>query len=256
MRFQQENRVGRHQTQIGPQGGTGVVHELVNREGPAQFMDDGADGFEGGQQHGGRDHASAGPQQAGAGQEDWGRGAAAEEDMRGSDGAGFGALRIVRPGRGCLGRFPHAVVQEIFEGRLGHLDQPCAGPGDVVPDLRRPPPFDAVRSTPLTVLSAVGLVLRILLGDASQRIGTLQIGSPDPRLIGGAPYLLALDPEGRDSLVMRPRRILFLKLMLRALWVSACYAVTRRRAAEGWRKSLPFLRSRARWRREFAQGRD
>lgn len=171
--------------------------------------------------------------------------------------ASLRAVADFRAGPDFALKLAASVRHRALSAELERLPMPDrARPGEDLSDLRRPPPFDAVRSTPLTVLSAVRLVLRVLLGDASQRIGTLQIGSPDPRLIGGAPYLLALDPEGRDSLVMRPRRILFLKLMLRALWVSACYAVTRRRAAEGWRKSLPFLRSRARWRREFAQGRD
>ena len=139
---------------------------------------------------------------------------------------------------------------------LDRLPQPDrAGEGEDLSGMRRPAPFDATRSAPLTVVAAVWLVVRILIGVPSQRIGTLQIGSPDPRLIMGDAYLLALDPEARQSLVMRPRRMLFLKLMLRAIWVAGSYGIRRRACAGKWRKSLPSLRSRARWNWEFEQGR-
>ncbi len=122
--------------------------------------------------------------------------------------------------------------------------------------LRHPAAYDVAASRALTVLSALALLLRILVVPLSRQIATLQIGSPDPRAIGGAPYLLALEPQGRRCLVMVPRKPLFLRLLARALWLSLRYGLTRQKAAMTWRERLPALRDRAYWAREFGQAGD
>ncbi len=119
--------------------------------------------------------------------------------------------------------------------------------------LPQPGAYDVVASRPLTVLAAIGIVLRILLRPSPRRIGLLQIGAPDPLSIRGEAYFLALEPMGRRCLVMTPRKRLFLRLMLRGLWLALRYGLMRHRAAQTWRNRLPALRDRARWAREFAQ---
>ena len=171
--------------------------------------------------------------------------------------ASLRAISDFRAGPDIALKASGAALHRALSAELDRLPMPeRAAPGADLAGMQRLRPFDAASSPPLTVIHAVWLVAKIVLGGAGQRIGILQIGSPDPRLIGGRPYLLALDPEGRQSLVMRPRRRLFLALMLRALWVAGSYGMARRKTADGWRRKLPSLRSRARWNREFAQRRD
>lgn len=170
--------------------------------------------------------------------------------------ASLRAIADFRAGPATAMKLSGSARHRALSEELDRLPQPDrAGAGEDLSGMRRPAPFDAARSAPLTVVTTVWLVVRILIGGPSQRIGTLQIGSPDPRLIKGDAYLLALDPEARQSLVMRPRRLLFLKLMLRAIWVAGSYGIRRRASAARWRDSLPILRSRARWNWEFTQGR-
>lgn len=139
---------------------------------------------------------------------------------------------------------------------LKPLPVPERRQGAEIAGMRQPAAYDVAASRPLTVISAVLLTLRILIRPRPDRIRTLQIGAPDPLAIGGAPYLLALDPQGRRCLVMLPRKVLFLRLLTRALWLSLRYGLTRQKAAMRWRDRLPALRDRAHWVREFGQARD
>lgn len=122
--------------------------------------------------------------------------------------------------------------------------------------LRQPAAYDVSDSRPMTALSALVLLLRILLRPASRRIAVLQIGAPDPLAIRGEGYFLALEPQGKRCLVMVPRKLLLMRLLTRALWLSLRYGLTRRKAAMTWRERLPALRDRAHWAREFGQAGD
>ncbi len=122
--------------------------------------------------------------------------------------------------------------------------------------MRRPAAFDVTHSKPISVFSVIWLVAKILLRPVHRQIDTLQLGSPDPRLIKGDAYLLALDPEGKTCLEMVPRRWLLLRLTVWALILGLRHGLLHRRAVQNWREKLPFLRGRARWAREFARIQD
>ena len=96
------------------------------------------------------------------------------------------------------------------------------------------------------------LVLLVLFRPSQGDIRLLQKGAPDPMRIRGLPYLLALDPEGKSCLVLRPRRLRFLGYLVQTLWLGLQYALWRGSARRSWGRALPRLLSRDHWLREFA----
>ena len=114
-----------------------------------------------------------------------------------------------------------------------------------------PEPF-SVKAPDPRPLQVLLLVLLVLFRPARQKITLLQKGPPNPLRIRGLPYLLALDPQGRNCLVLRPQRGRFVICLLQALWLVAQYALWRGVARRSWRQALPRLLSRDRWLREFA----
>lgn len=146
----------------------------------------------------------------------------------------------------------HRHLSAALEG----LPMPVRRKGLDLSVMRHPDEFDVTRSVPITVLSVIWLVAKILLRPQKRHIDVVQMGSPDPRAIDGESYLLALDPEGKTCLEMVPRRWLFLRLVIWALVLGVRHRLTHRRAMKNWRAKLPFLRGRARWAREFARFRE
>lgn len=124
----------------------------------------------------------------------------------------------------------------------------CEAPSE---GMQFPEPF-SVKAPDPRPLQVLMLVLMVLFRPAQDGITLLQKGPPDPMRIRGLPYFLALDPQGKRCLVLRPQRVRFLIYLLRALWLVAQYALWRGAARRSWRQALPRLLSRDRWLREFA----
>ena len=124
----------------------------------------------------------------------------------------------------------------------------CEAPAE---GMQLPEPFSVKAPDPRPV-QVVLLVLLVLFRPTQSRIGLLQKGPPDPLRIKGLPYLLALDPQGKTCLILRPHRLRFVIYLMRALWLAARYALWRGAARRSWRQALPRLLSRDRWLREFA----
>ena len=96
------------------------------------------------------------------------------------------------------------------------------------------------------------LVILVLFRPAQKDIRLLQKGAPDPMRLRGLPYFLALDPQGKTCLELRPHRWRFLTFLAQALWLCGQYAMWRGSARQSWTRALPRLLSRDRWLREFA----
>lgn len=112
-------------------------------------------------------------------------------------------------------------------------------------------PF-SVKDPDPTPWQVVLVVLLVMFRPAQRGIRLLQKGAPDPMRIAGLPYLLALDPEGKTCLVLRPHRLRFIGYLVRTLWLGLQYALWRGAAQRSWGKALPRLLSREHWLREFA----
>lgn len=112
-------------------------------------------------------------------------------------------------------------------------------------------PF-SVKDPDPTPWQVVLVVLLVMFRPAQRGIRLLQKGAPDPMRIAGLPYFLALDPEGKTCLVLRPHRLRFVGYLMRTLWLGLQYALWRGAARRSWGKALPRLLSREHWLREFA----
>lgn len=124
----------------------------------------------------------------------------------------------------------------------------CAGPPE---GMQLVQPF-SVKDPDPSPWQVVWLVLLVLFGLPEGKIRLMQKGAPDPMRIRGQAYLLALDPEGKTCLVLRPYRLRFLGYLVQALWLGMQYALWRRAAQRSWGRALPRLLSRDHWLREFA----
>lgn len=106
------------------------------------------------------------------------------------------------------------------------------------------------------ILSFTLTFLRIALLPGRGAPKILVHGPPQPAAIAGRPYLLALDPDSRRCLILRPNRLRLITLTLRALVLAVRFAFCGKAAARRWQQAMPGLCSRARWAQEYGQTRD